>query len=301
MKIAVIISTYNGEKYLRRQLDSIIKQTIWECIDIYVRDDGSTDKTIKILDDYRNKGLLHYYVGSNIGPANSFLELLNRTNGYDFYAFSDQDDYWYDNKIETAVSSIIDSKENIVLYCSNANVKVDCQPQFNGRVYKSPPITDFYYLCISGGLLGCTMVFNEKLAIYIKKINISSPIVMHDFLASIICKAVGGTIIFDEKAYMDYCQHGNNVVGVNTSAKQKIKSKINELFKTPSVSIADQAKTILHSLSENIPDNKIQWLNKIANYKEGINRFNLIFNKQIKYKSQKERFEFSLLLLLGKR
>ena len=80
-KIVVLISTYNGEKYLKEQLDSIIKQDCDEKIDILVRDDGSTDKTVDILKSYKKKGLLDYYLGENLKPARSFINLLKHANG----------------------------------------------------------------------------------------------------------------------------------------------------------------------------------------------------------------------------
>ena len=102
-KVLILVSTYNGEKYLPEQLDSLYAQ---EGVDIHilVRDDGSKDNTIGILKNYQgSKGKMTIIEGENIGAGQSFLALINEatTNypDYDYYAFCDQDDVWYGNKV----------------------------------------------------------------------------------------------------------------------------------------------------------------------------------------------------------
>ena len=78
MRVAVLMSTYNGEKYLQQQLDSILKQTGGFEVDIWVRDDGSTDNTHRILKEYEKNGKLRWYTGNNLGPALSFISLVKK-------------------------------------------------------------------------------------------------------------------------------------------------------------------------------------------------------------------------------
>ena len=99
MRVAVLMSTYNGEKYLNEQIDSILSQSGNFELSLLVRDDGSTDETINILNKYQNLGKLKWYSGKNLGPGKSFIDLLYKTHGYDYYAFSDQDDVWMTGKI----------------------------------------------------------------------------------------------------------------------------------------------------------------------------------------------------------
>ncbi len=100
-KVNVLISTYNGEKYIREQIDSILNQT-YENISIYVRDDGSTDNTLNILKEYENNGHIILLKETNIGFGRSFLKLLQYANDGNFWAFCDQDDVWDEHKIEYA-------------------------------------------------------------------------------------------------------------------------------------------------------------------------------------------------------
>lgn len=81
MKAAVLMSTYNGARFIREQLDSILDQTGEFELDLWVRDDGSTDGTKDILNDYESRGLLRWYTGENLGPAQSFLDLVRQHSG----------------------------------------------------------------------------------------------------------------------------------------------------------------------------------------------------------------------------
>ena len=115
LEVCVLMATYNGEKYLREQVDSIIGQHNIN-INLIVRDDGSTDSTINILSEYEEKGLLTYTKGANLGPARSFMELLKFSPISDYYAFSDQDDIWLPDKIKTAVDMMKEDEEKPALY-----------------------------------------------------------------------------------------------------------------------------------------------------------------------------------------
>ena len=104
MRVAVLMSTYNGEKYIREQIDSILEQSGNFDLDLWVRDDGSKDSTQQILQEYAQQRKLHWYTGENLGAAHSFIDLVRKCKGYDYYAFADQDDYWMTNKIQMGVN-----------------------------------------------------------------------------------------------------------------------------------------------------------------------------------------------------
>ena len=87
-KVIVLLSTYNGGKYLSEQLDSLVAQKGVD-VGILVRDDGSTDTTLSILDEWQEKGLLTWYSSGNLGPGKSFMDLLKRAPSGAYYAFCD--------------------------------------------------------------------------------------------------------------------------------------------------------------------------------------------------------------------
>ena len=163
MKVAVLMSTYNGEKYLEEQIDSILNQSGEFHVDLWVRDDGSSDSTKDILEQYRNDGKLQWYTGDNLKSAHSFFDLIKKSRGYDYYAFADQDDYWLENKLKAGIIQL-ESITNAALYCCNAELVNQNLYSLGRTVYRQTPKTDFYTLSCAGGLLGCTMIFNKKLA-----------------------------------------------------------------------------------------------------------------------------------------
>lgn len=101
-KVNVLMSTYNGEAYIEEQMASILKQD-YPNIEIYIRDDGSTDGTCRYLKKYEGVENVHIQYGDNIGFLLSFQKLLREAEGGDYWAFSDQDDIWYEDKVSRAV------------------------------------------------------------------------------------------------------------------------------------------------------------------------------------------------------
>ena len=121
VNVAVLMSTYNGKKFIREQIESILNQKGDYLIDLWVRDDGSTDGTQEILEEYASQKKLKMYKGYNLGPALSFLDLLKQCWDYDYYAFSDQDDYWNSDKIKIGVNSLKEMS-GLQLYFANAEL-----------------------------------------------------------------------------------------------------------------------------------------------------------------------------------
>lgn len=98
-KVQVLMSTYNGERFLQEQIESILNQS-WKNLDILIRDDGSRDQTREILKDYSEKySNVYIFLEENCGVARSFFELLKKSDA-DYVAFCDQDDIWMEQKIE---------------------------------------------------------------------------------------------------------------------------------------------------------------------------------------------------------
>ena len=145
MRVAVLMSTYNGENYMKEQIESILNQRGNFELDLWVRDDGSTDATKKILMQYEIEKKLHWYEGRNLKPALSFMDLIKHCENYDYYAFADQDDYWMPDKLLTGIMQIKDIKTPS-LYCSNAELVDDNLKSLGRDVYKCDPKTDIYTL-----------------------------------------------------------------------------------------------------------------------------------------------------------
>lgn len=271
VRIAVLLSSYNGEKYIREQIDSILNLNVLNDkkyhLKLYVRDDGSTDSTLTILKEYENKGKIEIVPSdSNLGPAKSFLSLLNAIEA-DFYAFSDQDDVWHKNKISRALTKL----ENIqrpAIYYANAELVDSELHSFNRYVYREVqhPCLESIMCCCN--VLGCTMVFNNNLKkIFEKHSFMEINIGMHDYYLCMLCMACGGSIIFDPDPVMMYRQHGNNVVGYDI--KKKIGKRIASLSQRSPISIAEDAKNLLRYESDMTAEGK-ELLRIIESYKSNV-------------------------------
>ena len=305
MNIAVMMSTFNGCQYLREQLDSILEQNGDFDIDILVRDDGSTDETVLILNEYKSKGVLNWYQGENKGSALSFMELVAKVKDYDYYAFADQDDVWNKDKLSVAINALKkDKNANIPkVYCSNA-LLVDKELSSVGRnVYNSMPRTDFETLSCAGGLLGCTMVYNRALQLELRMCTSHDlRIVMHDFFVALVCVGIGGEIIFDDYASMQYRQHENNVLGIKNGILSIIEDRINNIIRHRKVSISDQAKTLVDIYEDKLIVDYFNWINIVKRYHESLlNRIKLAFSSKTKYINLNMSIKLRTAIILSRR
>lgn len=288
MKVVVLMSTYNGEKYLKEQIDSILNQSI-KNIELIIRDDGSKDSTRKILREYSEESdRIKVIFGENIGVEKSYRELLKYSVEADYFAFCDQDDIWLDNKIEKAIEEMNVIKNEPVLYYSevkavNNNMEIILTSHYTGidtlgSSFNTTPV------------IGCTVLFNNILKRYIEKYGIAENIIMHDLYMYRLCLAIGGHIIHDKNSYIMYRQHENNVVGISSSSLKKL--KIYDKFKKTRRTMA---KDILELYGKYISDDNKQILNKVAKFNDKmsfIEKLAYIFDKRFKSKKTRSDLKF---------
>ena len=221
-KVYVLLSTYNGEKYLQEQLDSLYAQEGVE-VAILARDDGSSDGTIEILKknaaSHKN---LSWYSGENVRPAKSFLDLIKESSkqNCDYYAFCDQDDRWDKDKLKCAVD-MLETADNTKpnLYYSNLRiVDQDLRIYRLSHAFASERQQKGKYSCLLDNMAtGCTIVFNKTASQYVMS-HFPNCCSMHDCWIYMICKFFGN-VIYDFEAHIDYRQHGDNVIGTYLEKK----------------------------------------------------------------------------------
>lgn len=207
-KVAILISTYNGEKYLREQLDSIINQT-YKNIEIYIRDDGSKDSTCEILKEYKKKyNNFHIEFGENLGFVNSFFALLSFCNDADYYAFCDQDDVWEENKIEIAVQYLEKTDKNLY-YSFYSNLDFyDENMNFVKHGIKTKKFS-FSNSLVEPEMTGMTIVINKKMRDSLV-LNKPKNCYMHDWWIYLVTSSLGNVIYYD-KSLVKYRRHGKVV------------------------------------------------------------------------------------------
>lgn len=274
VKVCILISTYNGEKYLEEQLNSLIKQENVD-IDILVRDDGSTDGTTNILNKWQNNGYLKWYSGKNKGYALSFMDLVQNSGEYDFYAFCDQDDIWLPNKLISAINSLNKLNSHVKLYCSNLYYYKNGE---NLGLIKKPTLKYNIYTCLIQNIAtGCTTIFNKELKNIMTRCT-PSYLIAHDFWAYQIAMTFG-EVYYDRNSYIYYRQHDNNQIGAKISLQEVWKTRINSFFSKKKNVISTQAKELLHCYSNELSIDKHNIISLVANYDDNIwTKIKLIFN-----------------------
>lgn len=281
-KVLIMLSTYNGEKFLCEQLDSLYAQEGVE-IHILVRDDGSKDSTIKILKQYQQKyGHMTIHADKNVGAAMSFHALISyaskEVDKYDYFAYADQDDVWMSDKLVSAVKMLDRSEAKIKLYF--------CLPQLvdaelNTLPSKSPCVANnLKGNIVTSHILGCTQVFNGHLLRLVSMYcpNAQDRVPLHDGWTALVAYAFEADVIFDTEKHIKYRQHGNNVVGSNKSFFEVQKARFVRYFNGQSLK-SGKCQLVLDVYSDLLGVNSKEILTNCVSYKKSFKtKMKMIFD-----------------------
>lgn len=240
-KVAVLMSSYNGEMFIKEQIDSILCQKNVD-VTLYIRDDGSTDNTIEIIRSYLNDKRVRLFVdGRNLRPGLSFLTLLSKVISeepiYEYYSFADQDDIWLEEKLNAAIKSIKET-EKPTLYCSNQIIFRNGEQE--GLKIKGQPEISLMHSVSLNDFSGCTMVLNRALAGLVHSTKPPSKYFLlkryHDSWI-VLLALIKGELIYDNNAYIKYRIHSHNAAGLNNMTfvqrlKRFFKNGVKNLRKT---------------------------------------------------------------------
>ena len=268
MKLIVLLSAYNGETYIREQLDSLLAQTLRN-VDILVRDDGSTDGTREILAKYAQRAALRWYACENIGPARSFWRLLQDAPDADYYAFCDQDDAWDTDKLEIAVSALerLDTSKP-ALYCGDVRV-TDMKLRILAERMVRPAPMDYPHALLRNPAPGCTFVFNRPAREMLRRFDAERlGIELQDWTAYQIV-ACFGSVFFDPAPHMCYRQHGGNAIGAHRMTAGAWLEKAASFWGGPKKnSRSRQALRLERALGETMPVENRDLTALLAHYRE---------------------------------
>ncbi len=219
-RILVMMTTYNGQAYVARQIDSILAQ---QDVDVMLRisDDCSTDGTYRILETYAAEhDNIHISLnGTNLGCNGNFMQLVFEADaqGYDFFAISDQDDEWHPAKLSVAASHISSNTSRPELYYAGVNnVTADGEPLGNEyRPYKRVAAKPLSLLLVQNWALGCTTLFNGALLKLLQSYRNTDFGRVYDAWIHAVCLYCGGYAYCDiECTFIDRRITGNNVMGL---------------------------------------------------------------------------------------
>lgn len=231
-KVAVLMATYNGERYLREQIDSILAQQ-HVSVGLFVRDDRSVDATVTIIKEYADKTGRVFLLPSRetqLRVTKNFYSIVKETelSAFDYMCYSDQDDIWQTDKLHQAIKAI--EVNNAQCYASNLT-RVDASGAllkersllkrligylFNSKSGKQTAY-DHYFEAASAG---CTLVLKKNAAVYFQQrvgeIYETIPEdTSHDWSTYAITRLGGFTWFIDERSFIFYRQHAENAYGAN--------------------------------------------------------------------------------------
>lgn len=254
--IQVLMSTYNGEEYLREQLDSILNQDCNRFFDtrvtLLIRDDGSKDGTQNILTEYEEKypEQVSWYQGDNIGVIASFFDLVQHAGETaDYYALADQDDYWETGKLSRGIEILeqMDEDGKPHLYCCRPKLVDENLNPLISEIKRPPMRPSFENAIVENIVTGCTIVMNPVLRQMVRE-NPPQYTVMHDWWFYLVVSCFG-KLYYDETPYICYRQHGGNTVGTNVSRWKELKDRLHR-FKGNRGNISHQITEFLRIYEE---------------------------------------------------
>lgn len=217
-KIDVLLATYNGEKYLKEQIDSILEQT-YKNIRLIISDDCSKDRTPEILKEYQqNDDRIELHIQkSNLGVVKNIEFLLKQVKS-PYYMLADQDDYWLPEKVEKSLEKLKEENANLVfgdLEVVDKNLKT-MYSSFNDYMLLTRKINkyidsykvNYLYNCVTG----CTVLAKKATIEKILPLPTNSKHLIHDHWIGLMV-ALNGKLAYIPEKYIKYRQHGNNEVG----------------------------------------------------------------------------------------
>ena len=226
MKVHIFLASFRGQKFLPTQLESILNQQGVSPI-VHISDDESalacSEFLFQEISFMKHRQVIDVKDGPRQGVNANFLSLLHCSEAADgeFYAFSDQDDFWLPNKLSVALAAIkseANTEKTPCVYMGRTNI---CDGDLNYLCLSKPKprAAGFQNALLELIAGGNTMVFNQHTLRLLKKIDHPAH---HDWLTYLVVTACGGTVVFDDEPYVLYRQHGANVIGANNGIAQKL-------------------------------------------------------------------------------
>lgn len=293
--VSVVISTYNGSNRIINQLDSIFSQEDVE-VQCYVRDDGSTDNTLEILEEYKKKQPnLIISPEKNVGWQKSFLLALCNAPTADYYAFSDQDDIWFKDKLKKSVEELEKYNKNIpqLFHCN----RISCNEELIPNVKQAPKVPtplSRENAVTQEFAQGCTIVINNKARDLVCRC-IPNGKIPHDFWTGLICYYFG-EIHYSNEALFFHINHGDNASGAGHIRRSQI-GRLKTFFSKKAY------PNIANDLLENYRDllDEDKFLITLRDYKKDFrNRLALLFNKKFCRVNKAGTIALKIALLMNK-
>lgn len=277
--IAVLMSTYNGQKYIMKQIESIIGQKNVR-IKLFIRDDGSTDGTKEVLEKVlREHDNVIVWFGDNIGWRQSFAQLILDAGDFDYYAFADQDDYWMEDKLVCAINAIR-SHDNTPCVYRGRSIISDGNLNPSDAIFPKGPVISPTRALFQNYCQGCTMVFNRCLRdLYVKH---PIPKSSHDVWLPLIALHTG-IIVDDSQPHMLYRVHASNA-SAGKSFMQTLRKRIKVVKKqSDSLYHYNYGKVLYNDFKGLLNEESLKICEQMAEYDTSLRmKMKLLFNPEVR-------------------
>lgn len=285
--VSILMSVYNGEKFLKTQLDSILNQT-YKDFKLYIRNDGSKDSSAQIIESYDDDRII-FSDESNVGASDSFFELLRTAPDSDYIFFSDQDDLWYPEKLELLLEEIKKYDDTPTMIFTDFKT-IDGNGDLIDESYEKqaslnicPGEISIEKIIVHPYVFGCASVINKKLAQIVR--NQPQGIEMHDCWISQTASAVG-KLIYMPVQTIAHRFHNNNATGklgsdtsgarlerITKSFSSQVENsrlrlqQINILLNEHKDTIKPETKAVLEDISKSFKSRRIVTVAKLIKHK----------------------------------
>lgn len=306
MKIDILMATYNGEKYLREQIDSILEQSYTD-FRLLISDDFSTDSTRDILNEYVEKDsrVIVFLQSKNLGVVKNFEFLLQKVES-EYFMFSDQDDIWQKDKVKKSIE-LMEKTDSDLVYTNLEVVDQDLKIvhksywKLKGFEKKIKKYNNFESLYLNNYITGCTMLVKSKWIDQVLPLPNKSKYILHDYWIALIISRFG-KMSYIEEPQVRYRQHIDNRIG--SKRKSDEISNFNEM-RDLFIDVKKDHFKILIQNADVFEDDDIKELNKISyQYFDDLKKVKNINLKNIKlfwnlYKYENSTYALQNFLILN--
>lgn len=308
MILDILMATYNGEKYLKEQIESILNQTYGN-FNLLIQDDGSTDHTLDIIKSFQDSRIRLYQNEKNLGYIKNFESLIKKSTS-ELIMLSDQDDVWLPQKIEKSLKKYLEGKADLIY--GDLIVTDECLQERKNSFWKAEDINPVKGNCwrslsVYNVASGCTMLFNRK---FIDKIlPFPQEPLIHDWWITFVYSYYGEINFIKEKTIL-YRQHGFNTIGLTNDYYENTQVKIidyiseTDKFMNHRKKIVKRNKTIsehmLHYCSHVFPNEKklLNYLKKNDLYFKQAQRRRLLYLRKFRLGIYRSRGKIGLLVFI---
>ena len=300
-RIQILLSTYNGEKYLREQLDSFAALEGFDSVKVLIRDDGSRDGTRFLLKEYRERYGFDVIYGENVGLNASMHRLFLAADvSCNYFAYADQDDRWLPHKLTRAVK-MLDALDGgggtPLLYSARSTLTDESLTPVGATVYpRREP--SFYNAMIQNVCPGHSQVFNRPLLEILKRYLAPRTYVIDHWIW--LCATAFGKFVLDREETTLYRQHGHNVIGYGASRAELLRNRFRQVFRNVPMRHGAQLADFLAYFGDEMPTEYREEAERFLNAKGFFGRLGYLFRRRVFRQGVFENLCFGLVYLLGR-